>query len=462
VKIGRETAEYHFIMMNAWICCDKSEPKWPINALERALIASETVRSGCPIVALKQIPNAHRPTVLIVSCPLASQVLKQNETCGSDNQSNDPSDDEEERASGIPSCVLHKPKKISPLLKYALTNANGEVWSRQRPIVARALTVKRPREQATIHATKTAMEQIRSSISPHGIDVRELSLIIAARAMCAAVVGADKGKELEAPLKGLFLPSLLSNRGEQAKVSTNQLNQLIEEIVSVERPGSETFVQSLLQTEPSLIRPEIVSNAHSALLAGTQTISTTIAGALMHLAERPDLQSSSSFSGRAAVLETLRILPPVSSLPRVPTESELKLGGDGGHASTVRRGDMLLVDLLAMAHADDGDSSQCTWKWTLKGTEPKSSSSKNTRNSAAPWGMGKRKCPAGTLSVECVSSVLEELVESGLEWRLADPASNSVGSTGRHGWIQHVIYKPTVGYPLPLKVIFESSTTDSD
>lgn len=451
--------------MNAWICCNKSEPKWPINALERALVASEAVRSGCPIVALKQSPSARRPTVLIVSCPLASNVLKQNETRGSDNQSDDPSDEEEEdRASEIPSCVLHKPEKISPLLKYALTNANGEIWSRQRPIVARALTAKRPREQASIHATKTAMEQIRSSILPHTIDVRHLSLTIAARAMCVAVVGADKGNELEAPLKGLFLPSLLPDRGEQAKVFTKQLNQLIEGIVKFETPGSETFVQSLLQVEPSLRRPEIVSNAHSALLAGTQTISTTIAGTLMHLAERPDLQSSSSFPGRAAVLETLRVLPPVSSLPRVPTESKLKLGGDDRHhASTVQRGDMFLIDLLAMAHAEDGDSSQCTWKWTPKGTKPKSSSSTDTtRNSAAPWGMGKRKCPAGALSVECVSSVLEELVNSGLQWRLADPTSNSVGSTGRHGWIQRVIYKPTVGYPFPLRVIFEPNAMDNE
>jgi hypothetical protein len=137
--------------MNAWICCAKSEPKWPINALERALAASEALRSGCPIVALKQSPNARRPTLLIVSRPLASQVLKQNETLGNDNnQSDGPSDEEEEeeRVSEIPSCVLHKPEKISPLLKYALTNANGEVWSRQRVLVARALTAKRPREQA--------------------------------------------------------------------------------------------------------------------------------------------------------------------------------------------------------------------------------------------------------------------------------------------------------------------------
>jgi cytochrome P450 len=330
------------------------------------------------------------------------------------------------------------------------------------------------------------MEQILSFISSpqqqKPIDVRQLSLTIAARAMCVAVVGVDKGKVLEAPLKGLFLPSLLSDRGEEAKVFTHQLHQLLYGIVNVETPGNATLVQSLLQTEPSLSRPEIVSNAHSALLAGTQTISTTIAGALMHLAERPDLQSSESFSGRAAVLETLRVLPPVASLPRIPTDSELtlkRIGSNEDHDTstrTVQRGDMFLVDLLAMAHADNhGDgshSNQCdsTWKWMPpKGTSslaPKESSGSTTttkKNAAAPWGMGKRQCPAGALSVACVAAVLETLVQStsGLQWRLADPTSNSVGSTGKHGWISHVIYKPTLGYPLPLQVMFEISTNNT-
>ena len=80
---------------------------------------------------------------------------------------------------------------------------------------------------------------------------------------------------------------------------------------------------------------EVVGNVHSAMLAGVQTISTTLAGALLHLAERPQLQTElkeGSLLGKDVANETLRILPPVAGLPRKPMDCDLEIPANVSNA----------------------------------------------------------------------------------------------------------------------------------
>jgi len=191
--------------------------------------------------------------------------------------------------------------------------------------------------------------------------------------------------------------------------------------VNNDASGQECLVQRLLAYEQHqdhgnvedknyLTRDEIVGNSHSALLAGVQTISTTLAGALLHLAERPDLQykmKEVSLSGKDVVNETLRILPPVADLLPKTTECDLKIvqennaqvvpvEGGGARSCPIRKGNVVVVDLLAFAHMQPqedvaGGSANAANDIndfsTLK-FNPK----KKHKTEAKPWGMRKRKC----------------------------------------------------------------------
>ena len=109
-----------------------------------------------------------------------------------------------------------------------------------------------------------------------------------------------------------------------------------------------------------------VDNAHRALLAGAQTIAATLCAALAFCAAHPPQKS---LDARAAVRETLRILPPVATLPR-RVETRVDVGGGIG------RGAWVVGDLVACAHGGDATSL--------------ATSAARRSDDAAPWGVGPR------------------------------------------------------------------------
>ena len=128
----------------------------------------------------------------------------------------------------------------------------------------------------------------------------------------------------------------------------------------------------------------------------------------------------------------------------------------------MKMGDTMVIEdtlALAFAHAQPLD--------TTNVGEGEHSSSSPTKCSwifdpfhkgesySQPWGIGNRKCPAGLLSVECISQVLEALVDQRIRWEFATPVRDTVGATGKEGWIEDVAYQPTLSYLRPIPLIFE-------
>lgn len=126
------------------------------------------------------------------------------------------------------------------------------------------------------------------------------------------------------------------------------------------------------------------------------------------------------------------------------------------------------MDILSMAHntmtSENDTNNDSTWKFcphqkiTSRGNEDEDSGAGNntrkTGRASYPWGFGDRICPAGNLSVSCISAVLESLVtKEQWSWRLSKPADGSVGQKlkgTQEGWLKMVSYEPTLTYPNPL------------
>jgi hypothetical protein len=230
---------------------------------------------------------------------------------------------------------------------------------------------------------------------------------------------------------------------------------------------------------------------------------TTIVGALAFLAERPRLQKNLKegiLSGKDVVHETLRILPPVSGLPRIPTACDLDLTliDDATDADTttdnvksrrcpispsIPKDQTMVIDLLAFAHAqphniEEEENPKCPS--TNSETIVKLHNRKNhhtalptlkfdpmnrIKSQAQPWGIGKRKCPAGIISVECISAVIEALAKEGFTWRFVDSNNanatrdrTSLGSEHEHehygGWMTSISYRPTLTFASPILLDF--------
>jgi cytochrome P450 len=451
---------------------------------------------------------------------------------------------------------LHKPIKPNRLLGYALTNANGDDWRRQRPLVQRALGDAMVSKTVAVPAAVQAALQFLSqkegaaeSATKSKIEVRSFSLEVATATMMAAVFGMDNTnsnsdnsnndvmdestqKQIAHAIKDLFLPSLLPIRGDAPRAQALDapvrlvMDQLAKKgqssksnpclavnLLQHEEDEGEGEHQQQPQNEDAtkdrkslLSRNEVVANCHSALLAGTQTIATTLVGAVLHLAEYEEESEehendhgSHSFQGknrawfRAVVNETLRILPPVASLPRCPVHDTLKLplsaknnknmNGEtkskDGRVAHIPPGQVLVLDVLSMAHSSSSNSSSApttppsshdpttttsnTWKFCLD--DHHKSSTKCSRPTAYPWGFGDRQCPAGNLSVASIAAVLEAIMSSTrstkYHWTLANPEQDSVGLSGREGWMAKISYQPTLTYQDPLFINMVSSATSS-
>lgn len=396
---------------------------------------------------------------------------------------------------------LCKPIKPTRLLQHALTNANGDAWFRQRYCVSRAFAVPKPmRANCGKYAAEKMIEMIQSQ-SPSlcgsclgkrkndgikaTLDVRYLAREVAAAAMIRMVFGAGYRQQHDMidALRGMVLDTLeLVRNHDDKRIDSIQRTKILDALVreaindiatdDSSDDANHCLGQRLLDFEKDgreqyyLTRDEVVSNAHSALLAGTQTISTTIAGALAHLAQMPDLQRNmhaGSLSGRAVVMETLRILPPVAGLPRVPKDSGLVLScqKNGGSASNlqcpVQKEQIMVVDLLAFAHAqpiidsNDNDSGNGSVSdiASLK-FDPR----KGKKGEEQPWGIGKRKCPAGIISVECISIILETMIERNFTWKFARPKKDMIDEAACRGWIESIVYRPTLQFNDEIRITF--------
>jgi Cytochrome P450 len=453
---------------------------------------------------------------------------------------------------------LEKPDKSNILLNFSLTNANGEVWERQRPIIQKAFAVSIVRRFSTSAAKKSLHEyllqqrdlqqkpqQQESSshvatmpTTPIKLDARHLSWNIAIDTMAVAVVSSKYAARLRGPLEPLYGPSLITNRNQQSerhvlkRVVTSILQDIMltrkshgiktksnhpcclaesllvyykddsnvyttssketHDAVSVEENGNSSSdddegVKCATAKEQYLTFDEIVCNCHSALLAGIQSIATILTGALAHLAEHYEYQEqcrieaftkTSKMFAKSIVNETIRILPPVATLPRTfkcpshQQECPRKKSGISIGTALLSTDNIIQIDILAMAHSNTSSKSSSidpefsSWKFCPSGGvsisnsgrhSPKQSidpmvpkrSNGNTPR-AAPWSLGSRSCPAGMISVEVIAEVLQELTRSTYTWSFWDPTENVTSPTGRNGWISQVSYRPTLCYPLPL------------
>ena len=400
-----------------WICGRRDLPaplpsSWP-TAQERVSIANTAIHHGKVSTTLR----SNDPSPFIVSNKTAQDVILHNN--------------------------LRKPEKHCHMLTNSLTNANGVEWQRQRPAIQRMFgSAKVSRDAAMDAAVKRALEYM--TCGSH--DIRSLCFHCAVSAMECAVFGVE-GTKVREPLQALFLTTLEPIRGNAGKSA--DLEAAVRDCISMLHP-EDCLAYKLRELEKDgiLMHEEVIANCSSIFLAGTQTISTTLVGALAHTAECPQLQEESDMNAKAIVTETLRILPPVGSLPRCPMDKAFEIRTLGQESVCIQQGQVFLVDLLALAHVGNDESS---WKFCPG----------RLQGSAAPWGLGKRQCPAGILSVSCISAILEALVHSGLRWTLAKK-EDRVGEQGRCGWVASVSYQPTLVYPKPILLHFTSPKQAKD
>ena len=86
------------------------------------------------------------------------------------------------------------------------------------------------------------------------------------------------------------------------------------------------------------------------------------------------------------------------------------------------------------------------------------------------FGMGKRSCPAASLSLECLNAIVVSLLVGtckendndttttttmGYTWTLTHPQTDrTVRHDGSRGWMDSVMYTPTLTYPNPIYLTF--------
>jgi len=419
---------------------------------------------------------------------------------------------------------LKKPTKPTKLLHHALTNSNGATWTRQRYCVSRAFSVdKTLRASCATYAVEKTMEIIYEAnrltsttagfgCTPFscmsrtarrktrgqlvtrirrrtiGVDVRNLAREVAILTMSRMVLGSRRGSNgivldsLREMVDDTLEPRRDEKYSKETMMKVERLDVVVREIIdeiSNDLDGDsgqdgDCLARRLLshekiaKTDKYLTRDEVVGNSHSALLAGVQTICTTIAGALLHLAENPQMQhdlKEGNISGKDIVKETLRILPPVAGLPRIPTECDVELEDPTIRSNTkssasvrkcpIPKDQLMVVDLLAFAHAQPFENDHETTIGSMSNALPtlKFDPTQKIKSQAQPWGIGKRKCPAGIISVECISSVIESLAKGGVTWTFID-RKDCVGLENSEGWMKSVSYRPTLSYASPIFINF--------
>ena len=302
----------------------------------------------------------------------------------------------------------------------ALTAVNGDAWRAQRPLVARALSgaPSRTSRAAAVGVAAAMMGEIRGTV-----DAREIGLRVGTACVVAAMVG-RRDATLEGAVAVIFAPSLARARYRATPAEGERVDS------ALRAAGGGGLLEALRQecAGAGFDSDVALDNAHRALLAGAQTIAATLCAALAFIAAHP----SQSLDARAAVRETLRILPPVATLPR-RVETRVDVGGG------VARGAWVVGDLVACAHGGDAASLRY---------DP----ARHSDGDAAPWGIGPRVCPAGQLSTACVTAALEALAARAT-WRLARPARDGLGSDGTCGFLEPLVYARTLAFPRPVPLV---------
>ena len=307
----------------------------------------------------------------------------------------------------------------------ALTAVNGDAWRAQRPLVAKALggAPSRTSRAAAVAVAADMMARLRGTV-----DAREVGLRVGTACVVAAMVG-RRDAVVEGAVAAIFAPSL-------ARAHYRALPAEGKRVDAALRAAGDGGLLAALRQECAAAGFDdgvAVDNAHRALLAGAQTIAATLCAALAFIAAHPP-QSQKNLDARAAVRETLRILPPVATLPR-RVETRVELGGGG-----VARGAWVVGDLVACAHGGDAASLRY---------DP----GRSADGDAAPWGVGPRACPAGQLSTACVAAALEAL-DARATWRLARKR-DGVGPDGTCRFLEPLVYARTLAFPRPVPLVID-------
>ena len=307
----------------------------------------------------------------------------------------------------------------------ALTAVNGDAWRAQRPLVAKALggAPSRTSRAAAVAVAADLMARLRGTV-----DAREVGLRVGTACVVAAMVGCRE-PALEGAVAAIFAPSLARAHYRALPAEGKRVDAALRAAA-----GNGGLLAALRQecAAAGFDDGVAVDNAHRALLAGAQTIAATLCAALAFIAAHPPQKS---LDARAAVRETLRILPPVATLPR-RVETRVDLGGGG-----VARGAWVVGDLVACAHGGDATSLRY---------DP----GRSADGDAAPWGVGPRACPAGQLSTACVAAALEAL-DARATWRLARPKRDGVGPDGTCRFLEPLVYARTLAFPRPVPLVVD-------
>ena len=308
----------------------------------------------------------------------------------------------------------------------ALTAVNGDAWRAQRPLVAKALggAPSRTSRAAAVAVAADMMARLRGTV-----DAREVGLRVGTACVVAAMVG-RRDAVVEGAVAAIFAPSL-------ARAHYRALPAEGKRVDAALRAAGDGGLLAALRQECAAAGFDdgvAVDNAHRALLAGAQTIAATLCAALAFIAAHPP-QSQKNLDARAAVRETLRILPPVATLPR-RVETRVDVGGG------IARGAWVVGDLVACAHGGDAMSLRY---------DP---AARRSDGDAAPWGVGPRACPAGQLSTACVAAALEALDARGT-WRLARPKRDGVGPDGTCRFLEPLVYARTLAFPRPVPLVVD-------
>jgi len=307
----------------------------------------------------------------------------------------------------------------------ALTAVNGDAWRAQRPLVAKALggAPSRTSRAAAVAVAADMMARLRGTV-----DAREVGLRVGTACVVAAMVG-RRDAVVEGAVAAIFAPSL-------ARAHYRALPAEGKRVDAALRAAGDGGLLAALRQECAAAGFDdgvAVDNAHRALLAGAQTIAATLCAALAFIAAHPP-QSQKNLDARAAVRETLRILPPVATLPR-RVETRVDVGGG------IARGAWVVGDLVACAHGGDAMSLRY---------DP---AARRSNGDAAPWGVGPRACPAGQLSTACVAAALEAL-DARATWRLARKR-DGVGPDGTCGFLEPLVYARTLAFPRPVPLVVD-------
>ena len=351
---------------------------------------------------------------------------------------------------------LGKPDKslsgpIGELLRHGLTNAPpGAEWRRQRSACEKALgSVGRLARLADAFAVAAARDAV-AALSPAGTGSREVDLkpviyASAARIMTLLVVGEAHAGTVADALLDVWRCGRVAV-GEMDRGTAATAARRLRVAVSAAAAASaardevtdsnscppnapiETLLVELIR-QPELTYADAESNAHSFILAGFETIAVVTLFALLHLAhdhacqsacvaDAADVsQSESSPFVRAVIKETLRLYPPVLSLPRVVLDPRgLKAPAAVG-VKKVPPGARMTVCSAAASFLRWPDAHRWVPARHLKTPDEGGSDTivhgageEAKRPTILAFGVGPRRCPAGSLATRVAKKIVETIL----------------------------------------------------